>query len=113
VDKYPDLIDVLYERQGGHYFDVGASKKILDGQVAVKLGTIDSFTETGLQLEDGRKLDADVIVLATGFEGNMRTAAQDIVEPEVAGRMEEYMRVDREAELRGYAKPMAWQRNVW
>lgn len=113
VNRYPDIISTLYERQGGHYFDVGGSKKIVSGEIKVEKGTIETFTKTGLQLQDGRALDADVIVLATGFEVNMRKAVLDILDTETAQRMEEYWRVDKEGELRGYAKPMIGQQNAW
>lgn len=113
VDRYPDMIHILYERQGGHYFDVGAVKKIADGSIKTKLGSIKSFTRTGLLFKDGSILDADVIVLATGFEGNMRDAATKIVGTEIGSHLDEYMGVDAEGELRGYAKPMAGQKNVW
>ncbi|KEF60991.1 uncharacterized protein A1O9_02555 [Exophiala aquamarina CBS 119918] len=113
VNRYPDLIHILYERQGGHYFDVGAVKKIADGSIQTKLGSIESFTPTGLLFKDGSTLDADVIILATGFEGSMRAAATKIVGAEIGSRLDEYMGVDAEGELRGYAKPMAGQKNVW
>ena len=34
VERYGDLYSCLYERRGGHYLDVGASKKISDGLVS-------------------------------------------------------------------------------
>lgn len=113
VDRYPDLIHILYERQGGHYFDVGAVERIADSSIKTKLGSIESFTATGLLFKDGTTLDADVIVFATGFEGNMRRAATEIVGTEIGSRLDEYMGVDAEGELRGYARPMAGQKNVW
>jgi cation diffusion facilitator CzcD-associated flavoprotein CzcO len=38
------------------------------GQASVVDGEIETFTETGVRLTDGRTLDADVVVTATGFE---------------------------------------------
>ncbi len=40
---------------------------IKDGKASVVTDTIESFTETGLQLSSGQKLDADIIVSATGL----------------------------------------------
>jgi len=37
------------------------------GQAAVVTGTIDSFTEKGLRLDDGTELPADIVVTATGL----------------------------------------------
>jgi cation diffusion facilitator CzcD-associated flavoprotein CzcO len=41
---------------------------ISDGRAAVVTGTIDSFTPTGIRLESGEELPADVIVTATGLQ---------------------------------------------
>jgi monooxygenase len=42
-------------------------KAISSGRAEVVTGRIDTFTETGLRLEDGTELEADVIVTATGL----------------------------------------------
>ncbi|WP_020203364.1 NAD(P)/FAD-dependent oxidoreductase [Cupriavidus sp. WS] len=51
-------------------------KSIRAGRASVVTDHIESFTETGLQLRSGQKLDADVIVTATGLQlkvaGGMR-----------------------------------------
>ncbi|EKG18865.1 Aromatic-ring hydroxylase-like protein [Macrophomina phaseolina MS6] len=113
VEREIDLCHVLYERMGGHYYDVGASRLIVDGEVKVKKGVVESFTEKGLRFADGSDLEADVIVYATGFVGNMRHAAAEIVGEEVGGRLEDFWGVDAEGELRGACKPMLGQKNVW
>lgn len=43
-------------------------KAISSGSASVVTDRIESFTETGLHLESGRDLDADVVVTATGLE---------------------------------------------
>ncbi|GME33657.1 Aromatic-ring hydroxylase-like protein [Neofusicoccum parvum] len=113
VEREVDLIHILYERMGGHYYDVGASEKIVDGSVRVKQGAIAAFTETGLRFEDGSEVEADVVVYATGFVGNVRHAAAEIVGEEVGARLEDFWGVDREGEVRGVCKPMVGQKNVW
>jgi monooxygenase len=42
-------------------------ESIASGEASVATGTIDTFTESGVRLADGRELDADVIVTATGL----------------------------------------------
>jgi monooxygenase len=42
-------------------------KAISSGGASVVTGAIDSFTETGVQLADGRRLDADIVITATGL----------------------------------------------
>lgn len=108
-----DLIHVLFERFGSHYYDVGASAKIFDGSVAVKQGPVESFTPTGLRLADGTTLDADVVVYATGFVGNMRMLVAGLVGDEMSARLDDFWGVDGEGELRGNGKPMVGQKNAW
>ena len=40
---------------------------ISSGRASVVTGTIDTFTENGLRLADGRELEADIVVTATGL----------------------------------------------
>jgi cation diffusion facilitator CzcD-associated flavoprotein CzcO len=44
---------------------------INDGKASVVTDHIDHFTETGIALESGEHLDADIIITATGFELNV------------------------------------------
>jgi len=60
-----------------------------------------SYTPTGLLFTDGTTIDADVIVFATGFEGNMRQEVTDIVGLETGGKLEDFWLLDKEGELRG------------
>ena len=107
VERNMDMISTLFERFGGHYIDVGVSKKIADGHIKVKSDAkAIGFTETGLEFDDGSTLDADIIVLATGFEGNMRLMAKEIVGEAVGAKLEDWWGVDREGELRGAWKPI-------
>jgi cation diffusion facilitator CzcD-associated flavoprotein CzcO len=57
-------------RGGGYYFNVGCSDLIADRAIGLIHATdIKQFTSDGLQLADGRMLNADAIVLGTGFKG--------------------------------------------
>jgi hypothetical protein len=107
VERNMDLYHCLYERFGGHYLDVGVSKKISAGLIKMKSDSaLTGFTETGLVFADGSTLDADVVIFATGFEGNMRLAARDLVGEEVGDKLEDWWGVDSEGELRGAWKPI-------
>ena len=44
---------------------------VRDGRAEVVTGVVDTFTESGIRLRDGRDLDADIIVTATGLEVQM------------------------------------------
>lgn len=64
----------------------------------------EAFTPEGLQLQDGGQIPADVIVFATGFDGNMRNAVGNFVESEVYEKLSEFWGVDEEGELLGAFK---------
>ncbi|OAL37634.1 hypothetical protein AYO20_03141 [Fonsecaea nubica] len=105
VERYGDLMHILFERLGGHYMDVGASAKISDGSIKVKSGSSPThYTATGLAFDDGTELKADVIVFTTGFVGNLRQIAGRIVGPEIADQLDDFWGVDAEGELRGAFK---------
>jgi putative flavoprotein involved in K+ transport len=57
-----------YLRRGsGYYIDVGASELVANGSVKLKNGAIERVTESGLAMQDGSELQADLIVWATGY----------------------------------------------
>ncbi|KAL4064294.1 hypothetical protein V8B97DRAFT_1920121 [Scleroderma yunnanense] len=62
------VMPLIWRKNGGYYFDVGASQKIIDGKIKLKSDEpIARFTPTGLLFEDGSTLDADVVLFATGY----------------------------------------------
>ncbi|KAK1716772.1 hypothetical protein CaCOL14_001720 [Colletotrichum acutatum] len=87
-------------RGGGYYIDVGCSQLIVDGKVKVhhSPGGITAFTPTGLKLADGTTLDADIVVLATGYDG-MRSSTRNILGDKVADRVNECWDLDEQGEI--------------
>ncbi|MGZ3218050.1 NAD(P)-binding domain-containing protein [Paracoccus sp. T5] len=76
-----------YLRRGsGYYIDVGASQLIIDGKIKLAHGQVDEITETGVRLDDGQELPADLIVYATGY-GSMNGWAADLIGQDVADRV--------------------------
>lgn len=72
---------------GGYYIDVGCSGLIGDGKIRIKQGhEIKEIVEDGIIFYDDSKLEADVIVLATGYK-NMRETARNIFGDIVADRV--------------------------
>lgn len=79
------IMQLFLRRVGGYYIgaylrfpsncvfakgtvDFGASQRIIDGSIKVKSGVkIQSFDESGILFEDGTRLDADVVIFATGY----------------------------------------------
>ncbi|MEE4237217.1 MAG: NAD(P)/FAD-dependent oxidoreductase [Anderseniella sp.] len=76
-----------YLRRGsGYYIDVGASQLIIDGKIKLKRGQVVSVDETGVNLDDGTHLDADLIVYATGYN-SMNGWVADLMGQEMADKL--------------------------
>lgn len=76
-----------YLRRGsGYYIDVGASQLIIDGKIKLAHGNVKEIVPDGVLLEDGTKLEADVIVYATGY-GSMNGWAADLIGKDVADKV--------------------------
>jgi len=55
-------------RGGGYYFNVGCSDLIVNGEIALKqFSDLDTFTADGARMKDGEVIEADLVVLATGY----------------------------------------------
>jgi putative flavoprotein involved in K+ transport len=64
-------------RGGGYYFNVGCSELIVNGEIGlVQYGDIETFVPEGARLVDGGTLQADLIVLATGYKGQEHQVRQ-------------------------------------
>ncbi len=76
-----------YLRRGsGYYIDVGASELVADGKIKLAHGQVAEVTPGGLVLDDDTALDADLIVLATGY-GSMNGWAAQLISQEVADKV--------------------------
>ena len=57
-------------RGGGYYFNVGCSDLIVEGEIALaQFSDIATFVAQGALMRTGETLNADLIVLATGYKG--------------------------------------------
>ncbi|KAL1970059.1 hypothetical protein VTN77DRAFT_6464 [Rasamsonia byssochlamydoides] len=113
VDRYEEVTYQLHDKFGGHYMDVGTSRKIVDGVIKIKSDALPvAYTEEGLLFSDGSHLKADVIVFATGFAGNMRDVVREIFGADVADGVEDFWGLNSEGELKGAFKPSGHPR-LW
>ncbi|GIF23221.1 putative flavoprotein involved in K+ transport [Actinoplanes tereljensis] len=107
---------------GGYYIDVGASRLIADGKIKLAQGSgLAEFTADGIRLEDGRTLEADLVVLATGYR-NMRETARRLFGDGVADRLPLVLGIGEDGEIGGLYRrtghpgfwfmggPLAWVR---
>ena len=101
-----------YLRRGsGYYIDVGASQLIIDGEVKLVKGQVDHFEEDAVVLADGTRLEADLVVMATGF-GSMNGWAADLISQEVADKVGKVWGLGSDTTK----DPGPWegeQRNMW
>jgi putative flavoprotein involved in K+ transport len=76
-----------YLRRGsGYYIDVGASELVANGSVKLKNGVIERVTESGLAMQDGSELHADLIVWATGY-GSMNGWVAQLIDQATADKV--------------------------
>jgi len=85
---------------------------IADGRIKVKSDSeLERITEGGVLFKDGSHLEADVIILATGYEG-VRDTISGLCEPEIAAKIKPVWGLDDECEINS-----AWRdcgvENLW
>ncbi|MFT3972717.1 MAG: NAD(P)/FAD-dependent oxidoreductase [Amaricoccus sp.] len=102
-----------YLRRGsGYYIDVGACDLVIDGSIKLVSGKqITRLSETGVVLDDGTELPADLVVYATGY-GSMNGWAADLISQEVADRVGKVWGLGSDTPK----DPGPWegeQRNMW
>ncbi|MGW6332982.1 flavin-containing monooxygenase [Nocardia rhamnosiphila] len=96
---------------GGFVIDVGSSDYIIDGRIKMANGNIRRFTQDGIELEDDTLLEADLVVLATGFKDTTHTTRR-ILGDRVAGICGPVWGLDEECELAGMYRPVG-QPRLW
>ncbi|EFC86794.1 NAD(P)/FAD-dependent oxidoreductase [Parafrankia sp. EUN1f] len=96
---------------GGYLIDVGSAQYIIDGKIAVAHGEIRRFVPEGLELADGTVLEADIVVLATGFK-NMRETVRKVLGDRVADACGPLWGLDEGHELNGMWRPTGHP-NLW
>ncbi|MEP4247132.1 NAD(P)-binding domain-containing protein [Tateyamaria sp.] len=101
-----------YLRRGsGYYIDVGASQLIIDGDVKLKRGQVTALDETGVVLDGGTHLDADLVVYATGYN-SMNGWVADLIGQETADQLGKVWGLGSDTTK----DPGPWegeQRNMW
>ncbi|CAA9287567.1 MAG: Flavin-containing monooxygenase [uncultured Actinomycetospora sp.] len=101
-----------YLRRGsGYYIDVGAAELVAEGKVKLAKGQITELTESEVVLDDGTRLEADLVVLATGY-GSMNQLAANIIGQEMADRVGKVWGLGSDTTK----DPGPWegeQRNMW
>ena len=115
VDRGPDdagLLIKYFQRGGGYYIDVGASRLIADGKIKIKQGQeIAAVLPRGLRFADGSELEADEVVFATGYQ-NMRTQTAAMFGGDVAAKVGDVWGFNEEGEIKNIWQPSG-HRGFW
>jgi putative flavoprotein involved in K+ transport len=86
-------------RGGGYYFNVGCSDLIVDGKIGLmQHRDIERVIPEGFLMKDGRKVEADVIVAATGYK-NQQEVVRHFMGNEIADRIGEVWDFDERGEM--------------
>ena len=99
-------------RGGGYYFNVGCSDLLVEGKIRlIQFADIERFIADGARLRDGETLRADLIVLATGWQGQ-EALVRKLFGDEVAERVGPIWGFGEDQELRNMfqrtAQPGLW-----
>ncbi|KAL4886090.1 hypothetical protein BJY04DRAFT_229266 [Aspergillus karnatakaensis] len=86
-------------RNGGFYFDAGACTEIINGNIKVEPGYIESFTEDRVVLNGGREKEFDLVVFATGFSNTIDSIRHTLGE-KIAAQVGPIWGIDEEGEYR-------------
>ena len=85
---------------------------IVDGRIKLKAGSdISHFSKSGIVFEDGEKIDADVLLFATGL-GDRTTPVRKILGPELSTNLSPMWGLDEEGEHCGTWKELGIE-NCW
>ncbi|KAJ7319091.1 FAD/NAD(P)-binding domain-containing protein [Mycena albidolilacea] len=100
-------LGLLYAYAGGFVSDVGCCQRIIDGKVKLRSAVgVDHFEEGQVVLSDGSKLDADVVVYATGLK-NPRYLLTKILGDDIMNKTGDLKiwDMDAEGEFNGVYRP--------
>ncbi|KAH7917131.1 hypothetical protein BV22DRAFT_1042454 [Leucogyrophana mollusca] len=98
LENSAGFLQLAWSRNGGYYLNFGTSDRIVDGTIKLKSDSLLShFTPTGLAFEDGSKIDADTVILATGFS-DARMAYRVLLGDELGSKVSRMGGLDEEGE---------------
>jgi putative flavoprotein involved in K+ transport len=99
-------------RGGGYYLNVGASEYIVNGRIKlIQNERIVSYERDGARLDDGRLVEADIVVLATGYH-NQEVDIRDYFGDSVADKVGRVWGWDENGEIRRAWRPTG-QEGLW
>lgn len=106
-------VAIKYNRRGGgYYINVGCSELIADGKIGlIQSEDIATVNGSGLHMSDGSQVEADVIILATGYL-NQQEEVRQLFGDQVAERVGPIWGYGDDGELRNVYRRTE-QRGLW
>jgi cation diffusion facilitator CzcD-associated flavoprotein CzcO len=102
----------LHKTFSGYYLDVGASQAIIDGRITIiQMADVDRFVSQGVRLKDGKIIELDTVVMATGYR-NVQTTIARLFGSEVAEKVGPIGGIADDGEHRNMARPTR-QPHLW
>ncbi len=106
------FLDLFLRTGGGYYLNTGTSELIVDGRIKVdQFERIVEFVPSGAKLDDGTVVEANLVVLATGYQ-NRRSEVAAAFGDDVAARVGDIARLDAEGEWANMWSQTG-QRGLW
>lgn len=106
------FLDLFLRTGGGYYLNTGASELIADRRIRIEqFDRIVEFVAEGARLDDGTVVEAELIVLATGYQ-NRKSEVADAFGAEIAERVGDIARLDGEGEWANMWSQTG-QRGLW
>lgn len=101
-----------FKTGGGYYLDVGASKRIIAGDIGIiQAADVERFSEDGVVLTDGTRRPLDAVVLATGY-APIEHAIAEYFGQDVADKIGKVWGFGTDGEINNVWKPTA-QPGLW
>ncbi|MCH9670846.1 MAG: NAD(P)/FAD-dependent oxidoreductase [Gammaproteobacteria bacterium] len=101
-----------FRRGGGYYIDVGCCDLIIDGEIGLRhWEDVETVVPEGVRLRDGTIVEAELLVLATGYKGVL-ALVRDILGDAVADRVGPIWGFGDDGELRNMFRRTA-QKGLW
>ncbi|OAX36107.1 putative dimethylaniline monooxygenase (N-oxide-forming), partial [Rhizopogon vinicolor AM-OR11-026] len=106
-DAADSFLHRLVVRRAGYYIDRGCAKLITTGKITVKSGRdISHFSPTGLVFDDGSRVEADLVIFATGYSRTtIKHVAESLFGPKVADAVRDVGGWDSDCEPAGVWRP--------
>ncbi len=106
------FLDLFLRTGGGYYLNTGTSELIAAGKIKIEqFDRIAEFVPEGVRLDNGKVVEAQLIVLATGYQ-NRKTEVAESFGSEVAERVGDIARLDEEGEWANMWSQTG-QRGLW